>query len=286
MPFVAAAEEGSLTAAARRLRVTTSAVSEAVSRLEADLGVRLLARSPRQVTLTEEGRQFLRDCQGAASLIEVARTTASHAQQAPRGTLKVSLPLTLGELVVAPALPRLLARYPALAVDANFTDQYVDLERGGFDAVVRIGRPAPSTLIRHRLPPIRMVTVAAPSYVARCGVPLTVAALAQHNCLQFVLPTGARQRWLFSTGAVATSGTVSSDHPGALVQLALAGVGLLQVHHYAVAAALADGRLVEALSDHLAPALPLGVLFSSARAKAPRVRAFVEAMDELFQPHD
>jgi LysR family transcriptional regulator, regulator for bpeEF and oprC len=289
LPFVATADALSITRAARALRVTPSAVSKALSRLEADLGVRLLNRTSRAVSLTEEGARFYRECHDAVTGVRTAREAVSQSLGAPRGRLRISLPLALGELVVMPALPRLLARHAGLSIEAALTDRHVDLVAEQYDAVVRIGRPRQSGLVHRRLPPVRWSTVAAPVYLARWGVPGRPQDLAKHNCLHFILANGTRQPWRFQArnGEVSrppTGGNLASDSPGGLVQATLAGLGLLQAHRYIVARAVAEGRLVEVLSDHAAPPLPMAVFFTPGAARSPKIRVFVEAMTELLTP--
>jgi DNA-binding transcriptional LysR family regulator len=285
VPFVATAEARSVTRAARTLGVTPSSVSRAITKLESEVGVRLLHRTPRTVTLTPEGELFYRGCQAAVAGVRNARETVSAALAAPRGALRVSLPLSLGELVVMPALPKLVSRHPGLSIEATLTDRFVDLAAENIDAVVRIGAPRSTGLKRHRLPPVRWSTVASPSYLAARGTPRAPDQLAQHNCMHFILPSGTIQPWQFSTKRgvvrVATAGNLSSDHPGGLVQAALAGLGMLQAHTYTVAAAVADGRLVEVLKDVAPPALPMAVLYAAGRERSPNIRAFVAGMVEL-----
>jgi DNA-binding transcriptional LysR family regulator len=287
MPFVATVEGRSLTRAARLLGVTPSAVSRAIAKLESDLGARLLNRTPRSVTLTPEGTLFYRECQAAVAGVRRAREAVSTALESPRGLLRVSLPLALGELVVMPALPRLVARHAGLAIEALLTDRFVDLAAENVDAVVRIGAPRSSGLKRHQLPPVRWATVASPSYLAARGTPRKPEELAQHNCLHFILPSGMVQPWQFgarrgSVVRIASEGNLASDHAGGLLQATLAGLGLLQAHRYMVAAALADGRLVEVLAERAPPPLPLAVLFPSGRERSPNIRAFVGSMVELM----
>src|SRR3569623_2685143 len=236
VPFVATAELRSVSQAARKLGITPSSVSRAITRLETELGIRLLHRTPRIATLTPEGELFYRDCQLAVAGIPSLRAAVSAALAAPRGRLRVSLPLALGELVVMPALPRLVSRHPGLSIEAIITDRYVDLASENIDAVVRIGAPRSTGLKRHRLPAIRWATEASHAYLAARGTPRTPDELARHNCLHFVLPNGTTQAWQFAIrrgGArIATAGNLASDHPGGLLKVALAGLGLVQVHAY------------------------------------------------------
>src|SRR6266540_1493195 len=272
MPFVATVEGRTLTRAARLLGVTPSMVSRSIAKLESALGIRLLNRTPRTVSLTPEGSIFYGQCQSAVAGVRHALEAVSHALESPRGVLRVSLPLALGELVVMPALPRLLSRHAGLSMEVTLTDRFVDLISENFDAVVRIGEPRSSGLKRRQLPPVRWSTVASPEDLAR------------HNCLHFVLPNGTPQAWRFGgarRGAeerFPTQGNLASDHPGGLLQATLAGLGLIQAHRYIVGAALTDGRLVEVLKEFVPPPLPAAVLFPDGRQRSPNIRVFVAAM--------
>ena len=286
MPFVMTVEERSLTRAAQILGVTPSAISRAITKLESDLGVRLLNRTPRAITLTQEGTLFYRECQNAVAGVRKARDAVSQAQRSPTGAMRVSLPLALGERVVMPALPRLLAAHPGLSIEAILTDRYVDLAAEKFDAVLRIGPQRNSDLRIHPLPPVRWCTAASPAYLARQGVPHRPEDLRHHNCLRFVLATGASQPWLFKArgGKVArfvVEGNLASDNPHGLLEAALAGFGMIQAHSYLVAIAISEGRLVEVLKEFAAPPLPLAILFPPGRERSPKTRAFIEAMTEL-----
>src|SRR3569832_1003761 len=285
VPFVATAELRSVCLVVCLLGITPSLVSRAIFRLEAVFGIRLLHRTPRIVTLTPEGELFYRDCQLAVAGVRNARAAVSAALAAPRGRLRVSLPLALGELVVMPALPRLVSRHPGLSIEAIITDRYVDLASENIDAVVRIGAPRSTGLKRHRLPAIRWATVASPAYLAARGMPRTPDELARHNCLHFVLPNGTTQAWQFAgrrgVARIATAGNLAGGHPGGLLRAAVAGLGLVQVHAYTAASALADGRLVEVLADAAPPALPMAVLYPAGRERSANIRAFVEEMVEL-----
>jgi len=287
MPFVATVEQHSLTRAAQMLGVTPSAVSRAIARLESDLGAHLLNRTARTVTLTDEGTLFYRECQNAVVGMRRARDAISHSQTSPSGLMRISLPLALGESVVMPALPRLLVAHAGLSIEAILTDRCVDLAAENFDAVLRIGEQRNSNLRVHRLPPVRWSTVASPAYLSRQGVPHRPEDLRQHNCLQFILPTGVPQPWQFKVrggkvARIATHGNLASDNPRGLLHATLAGYGMLQTHGYQVATAVVEGRLVEVLKEFAAPPLPLAILFLPGRERSPKTRAFIAAITELL----
>lgn len=287
LPFVSAAEAKSFREAARKLGLTPSAVSKAITRLEARLGLRLLNRSSRTVTLTEEGEAFLRGCQEAVASVQRAEERVLHAQRAPRGRLTVSLPLLLGKLVVLPELKRFCEQYPALSVHASLTDRVLSLADENIDAAVRVGSLADSRLSARKLRDVRWVTVAAPAYLARHGTPRTPDELARHNCLKFVLPGGTVQEWLFEapgaeSASVTTHGSLFCDHGEGLIEAACAGLGVFQAHDYSVAAPLATGHLVEVLADFATAGPPISLLVAPGKRSAPKVRAFVEFMLETL----
>ncbi|HEX2674339.1 MAG TPA: LysR family transcriptional regulator [Polyangiaceae bacterium] len=281
LPFVTAAEVRSFRVAARKLGLTPSAVSKAITRLEARLGLRLLNRTSRAVSLTEEGQAFLSGCQEAVTSLRTAEERVLQTHRAPRGRLTVSLPLLLGKLVVLPALKPFCDRYSALSVHVSLTDRLVSLADENVDAVVRVGKPPDSRLSARKLRDVRWVTVAAPAYLAQRGIPRTPQELISHNCIKFVLPSGTVQQWQFGTpgaelGVSSTPGSLSSDHGEGLIEAACAGIGLFQAHDYSVAKPLAAGRLVEVLADFSAPGPPIWLLMAPGRRVSPKVRAFVD----------
>ncbi|HYP77881.1 MAG TPA: LysR family transcriptional regulator [Polyangiaceae bacterium] len=283
VPFVTAAEARSFRVAARKLGLTASAVSKAITRLEARLGLRLMNRTSRSVSLTEEGEAFLRSCQEAMLSLRSAEERVQQAQRAPRGRLAVSLPLLLGKLVVLPALKRFCEQYPALSLHVSLTDRVLNLADENVDAVVRVGALADSQLTARKLRDVRWVTVAAPAYLAQRGTPRTPHELAQHNCLKFVLPSGTVQEWLFATpgaglAAMANHGSLFCDHGEGLIEAACAGLGVFQAHDYAVKRPIADGRLVEVLAGFRAPGPAVSLLVAPGKRVAPKVRAFIEFM--------
>lgn len=288
VPFVAAAEARSFRAAARRLGVTPSAVSKAVARLEGALGVLLLHRTSRSVTLTIEGEELLRRCRDAMDQVQAGRELVSQAQDAPRGLLRVSMPLALGKFVVMPALPRLLTRHPGLRVEALLTDRLASLPEENVDVAVRISQNPMSQLVARRLREVRWMTAASPQYLARHGVPASPADLERHNCIKFMLPSGVQREWVYRAGApgevttVRTQGNLVADHGEALVEAAVAGLGVVQALDFIVAGAIAAGRLLEVLRDYTAPGLPVTALWTPGRHGSPRVRAFVAFLVELL----
>jgi len=287
LPFVTTAEAKSFRDAARTLGITPSAVSKAITRLEARLGLRLLNRSARNVSLTEEGEAFLTGCQEAVASVRVAEERVLQAQRAPRGRLTVSLPLILGKLAILPALERFCNRYPALSVHASLTDRVLSLADENVDAAVRVGALSDSRLSARKLCDVRWVTVAAPAYLARRGIPRTPGELSAHNCLKFLLPNGTLREWEFATtgekpATVTTRGSLCCDHGEGLIEAARTGLGVFQAHDYAVAAPLAAGDLVEVLADFSTPGPAISLLVAPGKRSSPKVRAFAEFLREVL----
>jgi LysR family transcriptional regulator, regulator for bpeEF and oprC len=281
VPFVATAEAKSFRKAARELRVTTSAVSKAIARLEGEVGARLLHRSARSVSLTSEGEAFLVACRDAVRKVASARELVSAEQTTPRGILRVSLPSTFGRRVIE-AVPELLASHPSLVIEAFLTDRFVQLSDEKIDVAVRIGAVEDSSCVRIPLRKLRLVTAAAPSYLARRGVPRSPADLSSHNCIRFILPSGLPRAWFFAengdTAQRDVNGNFCGDHGEPLLAAALSGLGLVQAPDILLSAELAQGALVEVLANYSAPAPPLTALVAPGRQRSPKVRALLEML--------
>ncbi|MFT3921372.1 MAG: LysR family transcriptional regulator [Myxococcales bacterium] len=288
VPFVVTAETRSFRQAAERLGLTPSGVSKAISRLEAELGTRLLDRSSRSVALTEEGAAFLRSCQDAVINVQAARERLSEAQRIPRGLVTLSLPLMLGRSLVLPALTPMLDRYPQLTLRANLTDRLVRLSDERVDLAIRIGHGTPhASTTQRKLADITWKTVASPAYIARRGKPESPAQLAQHECLAFLLPNGKAQPFTFANWSVSEASRAQPsklivDHGEALIEAAIAGVGIVQAHDYAVAGPLGRGELLELLTPFAAEGPPIQLLIAPGKRGSPRVRVVVEQLLRLF----
>jgi LysR family transcriptional regulator for bpeEF and oprC len=284
VPFVAIADAGSFRGAARQLGVTTSAVSKAITRLEAELGLRLLHRTSRRVTLTVEGEQFLESCRHAVQQVRSTRERIAQIGRAPRGLLRVSVPPTFARTVVA-SLPALLAEHPSLSVHVMLTDRFVQLGEENVDIAVRVGALEDSSYSARRVRTLRLVTAASRAYLDAHGVPRTPGDLSRHNCLRFVLQTGLPQRWLFRVDEEVTTvdvdGNLTSDQGEALLAAAVAGLGLVQAPDIMLGESIARGELREVLADHSAPGPPLTVLCAPGRKDLPKVRAFLDMVSLL-----
>lgn len=257
LAFVRTVEAKSFAGAARGLGISASGVGKSISRLEAELGVRLLSRTTRRINLTDEGALFFEHCRKVLDELERARGSLSQRRATPRGHLRLSVPSTIGKRVVVPRLPDFLRRYPEVTLELSLNDRWVNLVEDGIDVAVRIGALHDSSLVARRLGQQQLLTVASPAYLRRRKLG-SLADLAQHECLVFRLPTSGRPRpWRFQQGGQAFEhaprGRLTMDEGEALVEAARAGLGIAQVPSYMAAPALTDGSLLEVLSE-LGPA--------------------------------
>lgn len=285
-PFVAVAETRSFRGAAARLGVSAAAVSKALRRLEEELGVPLLQRTTRHVSVTPEGEALLVHAREALDRLAAGLDRVARARGLAEGPLRVSLSPVLGRLVVG-ALPRLLQRHPGLVPDLSVTDRIVSLAEDEVDVAVRIGRLEDSSLIARRLGAARWVTVASPAYLARRGEPATPDDLEGHACLKYAPLRGGVVEWTFAlhgkgADGVRTPTSLRIDNGDALVDAALAGLGIAQVFDWMAAEAVREGRLVEVLADFAAPGPPITALTLPGRQDVPRVAAFLAFLQDLL----
>lgn len=285
--FVRAAETRSFTDAGRRLSVSSSAVGKTISRLEDRLGVRLFHRNTRSITLTPEGELFLESCRRIFSEINKIELELSQSKAAPKGRLKVSLP-DIGTLMM-PTLHGFMREYPDIQVDAEFTDNLIDVVEGGYDAVIRSGAQSDSRLMSRRLGSYRLEIVGAPSYFARHGMPATPNDLESHACLHHRYPSsGKLQRWPFAKSGpyadldLPVSAAVTTIEP--LVSLAELGIGLACVPNFVVRRQIDEGSLVRVLDEYVEHIGVLSALWPASQHRSPKLRAFVDYMAEHLLP--
>lgn len=277
--FVQVAETRSFVAAGRRLGVSASAIGKSVARLEEKLGVRLFHRSTRSVTLTAEGTLFLARSRRILAEIEAAELELSQASAAPRGRLRVSLPLVSS--LVLPVLGEFMRSYPEIELDLDFTDRMVDVIEEGFDAVVRTGEPTDSRLSARRLGRFQVQLVAAPDYLARRGTPRTPADLRQHTCLHYRFPnSGKLEAWAPRQTPDAPElqlpASMICNNIETRVCFALQGLGIAYLPDFAIREPLADGRLLPILTGQVGHAGVFHVLWPASKYPSPKVRALVD----------
>ncbi len=283
--FVRVVETGGLSAAARALRITPSAVSKLIARLETRLGARLLNRSTRKLQLTPEGTSFYtRSVQVLADIDEAEREVTAGA--APRGRVRVNSNVGLGRQLLLPLVPDFLAKHPEVTLDIVLTDQVVDLLDERADVALRVGDLQSSSLMARKLGESRAVVVASPDYLARRGVPMTLQDLSQHDQLDFNFTRSVRN-WPFlgTDGQVAYLPGVAAVQVGdgeSLRELALAGAGLARMSVFSAARDIAAGRLVPVLEAfNPGDVLEVHVVFLGQGGRLPaRVRAFIDYLVE------
>lgn len=285
--FVQAAEARSFTIAGRQLGVSSSAIGKAVARMEERLGVRLFHRSTRSITLTAEGTLFLERCRRIFSEIEAAELELSQTQEAPRGTLRVGLPL-VGVLIM-PTLVAFMRAYSEVTLDLDFSDRAVDVIEEGFDAVVRFADVGDSRLMSRALGMYRRRLVAAPTYLAARGVPRTPDDLKAHACLRHKFPTSGKfERWPLPPehAAIASelprTAVASTLEP--IIFMAEQGMGIAYLPDFAIGRQLREGVLVPVLNDYSDRSGPLRVLWPSSRHLSPKLRVFVDFLAANLVP--
>ncbi|MCK2165949.1 LysR family transcriptional regulator [Thalassospira xiamenensis] len=283
--FSVTLELGSFAAAGRKLGLSASAVGKAVDRLEQRLGVKLLTRTTRSLTLTGEGEILYRYASRILSDLQEAERELLSAQNTPQGRLKISVPTVMGRSIVLPALGTFAADYPDVTLEISLDDLKVDLIEGGYDLVVRLGELEDSNLHARRIGPHAFTTCASPSYFAKHGTPQTPADLGHHCCVLYRFPTtGLPEKWAFKgeyRGMIVKPGIVLNDG-GALASAALAGLGIVQAPRYLVAEDIEAGRLVSILDEFTDNRGTVSIVWPSSRTKVARVRAFVNFISQCL----
>ncbi|WP_437363581.1 LysR family transcriptional regulator [Inquilinus limosus] len=285
--LAAVVEGGSFVRGAELIGITASGVSRAIGRLEARLGVRLLDRTTRSITLTDEGRRFYEQAKPHLAAIEDAAALASGAASAVRGRMKVDIDPFFLPLVLAGQLGAFCDRYPELSVEFVSREQLDDLVSDGIDLAIRFGQPRFSTLVSRKLVEAPILTVASPKYIARHGRPEHPADLARHRCLQFLDPhSGKPFEWEFVRGdrilPVETRGPLTFTDPKAMLEECVAGTGIAQVIGWGVGPLLDSGRLIDLFPDWHGELFPLFAFHPSRKHPPAKVRAFTDFCVEII----
>lgn len=282
--FVEVVDSGGLNRAAARLGVSKSIVSRRITRLEAELGTRLLTRTTRGISPTEAGAEFKARCDRILSDIEEARDAVAQQGRSVRGRLRLSAPLAFGVRHLAPVLGDLARLHPALELDVSYTDRVVDLLGERFDAAIRIGSLSDSSLIVRRIAPVHAVLVASPDYLSRRGRPGTPQDLTAHECLIY---TGSLvPEWQFESGrrrvSIRPEGRLRSDSGEAILHWAIAGLGIADLPSFLVSDAIASGALEPLMPDH--PRLEYGIhVVRPPGSHVPgKVRVLIDTLVERF----
>jgi len=287
--FVRVVEHGGFTAAAQSLRITPSAVSKLLARLEDRLGVRLLHRTTRRIALTAEGRVYHEQARTILAELAAADASVGGSDREPRGQLRLSLPHGFGMAQIVPLIPDFRARYPHVELLINFSDHNVDLITEGYDAGLRLMDSREDRLIARKLAEYTRLICAAPSYIERHGLPRHPRDLAQHHMLHSsstdLLNRLPIRREDGGTDYITLPGVIATNSSDALYRFLRAGLGLAYASDFAVHTDITQGRLVTVLDTWLAPQTwPIYAVYPERKHLAPKVRAFVDFLVERFSP--
>ena len=286
--FTRVVEQGSFVRAAQDMEIGRPTATNAVAELEKRLGVRLLHRTTRRLSLTDEGRAFYQGCVRVLDELAETEDAISGARGSPRGRLRASVPNAVIHQAFFPALPRFLARYPELSLELVVTDRAVNMVEEGIDCALRaVSIPDDATLVARRIAQVFWVTCASPRYLKEHGTPKSIADLERHNCIRFVSPsTGRTTDWRFEQGedkrTFTPRGNFGATSLEAAVAGAAAGIGIVQASDVLALPELRSGALQPVLLDWVAPGLPLTVVYPSSRYLSAKVRAFIDFATEVF----
>ena len=286
--FVYVADYESFTRAAKELGISTAQVSRQISALEKRLNIKLLYRTTRKVSLTEEGRVFYQHCRGVLDGLDAAEQAVSNLQSKPQGRIKLTAPVTYGEQQLLPLVNDFMVQYRDIEVTAFLSNQKIDLIDGGYDLAIRIGKLSDSTMMAKKLSRRTNFVCAAPAYLEKYGIPHSLSDLSQHNCL-----LGTRDYWHFiedgkiDSGKNAdkeknlhVSGSVQYNSGHSLVDAALKGLGIVQLPDYYVQKYLASGELVSLLNNYREPEESIWAIYPHNRHLSPKIRLLVDYLAE------
>ncbi|KLN61618.1 LysR family transcriptional regulator [Kiloniella spongiae] len=282
--FVAVVEEGSFAGAARRIGVTKSAISKRISQLETHLGVQLLHRSTRKLSLSEAGEQYLAHAIQSLAAAQDAEDAVTQLQGAPQGRLRINTPMSFGRLHVAPLIPEFLSAYPGVEIDMVMDDRVVDMVEGGFDLAIRVRTLEDSALIARKLAPCHNLLCAAPRYLEKHGTPQKPENLRDHNCLQYAYASTIHT-WQFEqangeTVSLETKGNYQVNNSEALREAIVAGIGIARLPTFIAGEEISAGRLVPLLVDYKLPSQTIYAVFPERRHLPAKVRVFVDFLVE------
>jgi DNA-binding transcriptional LysR family regulator len=284
--FVAVATKGSLTAAANAEGVAPAVIGRRIDALESRLGVKLLVRTTRKITLTHEGSAFLEDCQRLLSDLTNAEASVSAGGVKASGYLKITAPAGFGRRHVAPLVPRFMALHPDVNVSLNLSDRVVDIVNEGYDCAVRVGDLPDSSLVSVRLADNRRLCVATPAYLKRAGTPKHPGELARHECLMLSSDASQTRGWAFLVDGAVThlrpSGRIDCSDGQVLHDWCAEGLGLAWRSTWEVEQEIAKGQLVSVLDEFAAPPNGIYAVFPHAKHLPLRVRLWIDFLKHSY----
>lgn len=281
--FTSVVEQGSFSEAARRLGINKSAVSKRISALENHLGVKLIQRTTRRLHLTEAGQQYYDYVSQAQHMITQAEDAIASLQGAPRGQLKISLPMVFGQQHIAPLLSEFVVRYPEIKLDVSLDDKVVDLLEAGLDMVIRVGALPDSSLVAVKLSKCRSILCASPQYLARHGVSEDIRDLKEHNCLFYsYFRSGVEWSLDGPEGPVRIkpTGNIQVNNSAVIKRLLLDDLGIAQMPRFLVEQELHKGLLIPILTQYKLPDHGIYALYSQRTHMPAKLRVFIDYLKE------
>jgi DNA-binding transcriptional LysR family regulator len=287
MMFICVAENHSFTVASQRMNVTTAGISKGVARLESGLGVKLLNRSTRSMSLTDDGEILLTRWRDILLDVQSAEMELSRGQSDLRGKLKIHAPVGLGRRVIMPLLVSMAEKHPDLVINADFSDRAPNIVEEGLDVVVKIGEVADSRLVAKKLAHLRYVTCATPDYLKKWGIPTSPLDIEKHNCLAYVQwQTGEIHKWLYERGDeqyfLTPRGNISANHPEAILDAVLRGAGIARMASFIAAPAIVSGHLQMVLTDWIPKGPEIQLIYQPSKFLSPRLKLFIQIMADAL----
>ncbi|MBX9927231.1 MAG: LysR family transcriptional regulator [Hyphomicrobiaceae bacterium] len=283
--FVRVVDAGSFTAVANQLNTTQPTISRQIAALEEHLGARLLTRTTRSLTLTDDGRAFYEHALRALEALGEAENAVGRRRRKPTGLLRMATPVVFGRLHIVPRLPAFLSRYPDVSIDLVMSDTFTDLAEQGIDLAIRVGEITDPSLIAKRIGIVRRVTVASPAYLKGHGTPRAPSDLSDHNCIVYTrLSTG--NRWLFEGPSgpmvIEVRGRYKADNSEAVREGVIAGLGIAVIPAFAFSTEIESGQIKVLLKSHEPKPLPMHAVYPSRRFVPLKVRAMIDYLTHEF----
>ncbi|MGY5705559.1 LysR substrate-binding domain-containing protein [Vibrio antiquarius] len=280
-------EQGSFSAAARHMSLTKSVVSKRIAKLEQELGVQLLYRTTRTLTLTEAGRAFFTHAKAVYQAVATAEESIVGLGKNLSGNIKVSVPTISGELILPQVINEFNQKYPDINIDMDLDNRFVDIVNERFDLAIRTGILPDSSLIARKLVDANWIVCASPQYLAKHGIPKQPQALDKHNCLVYSYQeTGARE-WAFKDGdevyQITVDGNLCTNNSSVLRNVALLGQGIIYVPRVLVYEDLKQGRLIQLFKDETAKCLGIYAVYPYTRQQPEKIKIFIDHLYTSFQ---
>lgn len=281
--FVRVAHTKNISQAGRELYLSPAVASTYLNKLEAQVGARLIHRTTRKVTLTEDGKTFLPHAEAVLNTIETAKSAVGSAAEAPQGTLRVTAPASFGRMHIVPVLQAFLASHPGLTVEIKLSDTIVDMIEGGYDVAIRDAALSASSLHARKLAPDRRILVASPDYLAKMGTPQSLASLDSHQAITLIGLENWRFRLEGKNHSITPRCRLKMDNGEAVRDAAIAGGGITVMSTWCCYNELIDGRLVQVLEDiPLVPECAIWALYPTHKLLSPKVRVFIDYLTANF----